>query len=207
MSHVRDQADTQGCRRCHGAGGSRGRSGLRNDSRRPGCHPRVLPPDYRCAPRHRFRCASGMPAGREGAQLEPGWTDRPSGTCGPEGCGWSPGPAGTGGCGWSRGPAGTGGALAYAHVNADGTIDSHSGNITVQRIYSGSYCIGVTGGTPHVAIANLDALMNVGGSVQTGMFMASSCPANARHIFVITRSHGQDGGSPGTDRAFYIIVN
>jgi hypothetical protein len=69
------------------------------------------------------------------------------------------------------------------------------------------YCIGVTGGTVHVAVVSLDSLPNVGGTVQAGVFHASGCPANASDILVITRPQTQDGGIPGADRAFYIIVN
>jgi len=110
---------------------------------------------------------------------------------------------------WSQqgpqGPAGT--ALAYAHVNANGTIDHASANITVERVFDGSYCVGVTGGTVHVAVATLDAFANVGGSVQTGVFSGSDCPENASDIVVTTRPHLQDGGLPGSDRAFHLIVN
>ena len=105
-----------------------------------------------------------------------------------------------------KGPAGT--ALAYAHVKADGTIDHDSGNISVTKVHAGGYCIGVTGGTPNVAVASLDSRANVGGNVQAGVFHASACTASGNNdIFVITREHTQDGGFPGDDRAFYIIVN
>jgi hypothetical protein len=68
-------------------------------------------------------------------------------------------------------------------------------------------CIGVTGGTAHVAVASLDSLENTGGTVQAGVFAASGCPANASNIFVITRPQSQDGGLPGVNHAFYIIVS
>jgi hypothetical protein len=110
---------------------------------------------------------------------------------------------------WSQqgppGPAGT--ALAYAHVNANGTIDSASANIIIQRVFDGAYCVGVTGGTVHVAVATLDARANVGGSVQTGVYSATDCPESADDAFVVTRPHLQDGGFPGSDRAFFLIVN
>ena len=101
----------------------------------------------------------------------------------------------------------TGEALAYAHVNADGTINQDSGNVTVSKVNAGVYCIGVTGGTVHVAVVSLDSLPNVGGTVQAGAFPASGCPASASNILAITRPQTQDGGTPGADRAFYIIVN
>jgi hypothetical protein len=98
--------------------------------------------------------------------------------------------------------------LAFAHVNANGTIDRDSGNITVVKIDAGTYCAAVTGATPKVAVASLDSLANVGGSVQAGVFTASACvPSGVQQIFIITRPQNQDGGSPGQDRAFYLVVN
>jgi hypothetical protein len=107
-------------------------------------------------------------------------------------------------------PATAGAQLAYAHVNADGTIDQDSGNVTVARpdAFPGGYCIGVSGGTAQTAIVSLDSLPNVGGTVQAGVFFASVCLPfpDAHDILVVTRPQAQDGGSPGEDRAFYIIV-
>jgi hypothetical protein len=97
--------------------------------------------------------------------------------------------------------------LAWAYVNANGTIASSSGNVTVANPGPGSYCVGVTGGTAHVAVANLDSLQNTGGTVQAGVFDASGCPANAANILVVTRPQLQDGGLPGINHAFYIMVS
>jgi len=105
-----------------------------------------------------------------------------------------------------KGPAGPG-LLAWAYVNANGTIASSSGNVTVANPSPGSYCIGVTGGTAHVAVASLDSLENTGGTVQAGVFPASICPANASNIYIVTRPQSQDGGLPGVNHAFYIIVS
>ena len=105
-----------------------------------------------------------------------------------------------------RGPAGPG-LLAGAYVNANGTVASSSGNVTVANPSPGSYCIGITGGTAHVAVASLDSLENTGGTVQAGVFPASECPANAQNILVVTRPQSQDGGFPGVNHAFYIIVS
>ena len=69
------------------------------------------------------------------------------------------------------------------------------------------YCIGITGGEVHAAVVSLDALQNLGGTVQAGVFWASGCPENANDILVVTRPHAQDGGFAGADRGFYIIVN
>ena len=105
-----------------------------------------------------------------------------------------------------QGPSGPG-LLAWAYVNANGTVASSSGNVTVANPGAGSYCIGVTGGTAHVAVASLDSLENTGGTVQAGVFAASVCPANASNILVVTRPQSQDGGFPGVNHAFYIIVS
>ena len=122
-------------------------------------------------------------------------------------------PRGTTALTWNqRGPAGPKGAtgpglLAWAYVKANGTVASSSGNVTVANPGAGSYCIGVTGGTAHVAVASLDSLENTGGTVQAGVFPASECPANAQNILVVTRPQSQDGGFPGVNHAFYIIVS
>jgi hypothetical protein len=97
--------------------------------------------------------------------------------------------------------------LAFAHVNANGTIDSDSGNITVVKVDAGLYCAAVTGATPRVAVASLDGRINVGGSVQASVIAASGCPSGAQQIFIVTRPQNQDGGFPGQDRAFYLLVN
>ncbi len=96
--------------------------------------------------------------------------------------------------------------LAYAHVSATGAVSDSSGNITVTKIAAGAYCVGVTGGTVHGAVANLDSLPNVGGYVQTGVFDASGCPSNVSNLLVETRRQNQAGGTPGENRAFYILV-
>jgi hypothetical protein len=107
-------------------------------------------------------------------------------------------------------PAVASAQLAYAHVNADGTLNQDSGNVTVARPdgFPGGYCIGVSGGTAQTAVVSLDSLPNMGGTVQAGVFFASVCIPfpDAHDILVVTRPQGQDGGSPGEDRAFYIVV-
>ena len=129
----------------------------------------------------------------------------PSGPPGAQGPSGEQGPSGADGPSGPPGPAGT--ALAYARVRANGTIDHDSGNISVVNAADGQYCIGVTGGTVHAAVVSLDAQANVGGSVQAGVFAYSLCPGAQDDIAVFTRTHGQDGLLPGTNRAFYIIVN
>jgi hypothetical protein len=129
----------------------------------------------------------------------------PAGATGPTGPIGARGPTGPIGAAGPPGPSGT--APAYAHVHADGTFDQDSGNVTVSKIDAGFYCLGVVGATVHVAVVSLDSLPNLGGTVQAGVFSASGCPANASNIAVITRPQAQDGGLPGEDRAFYIVVN
>jgi hypothetical protein len=124
----------------------------------------------------------------------------PAGPRGPKGATGARGPIGP------QGPAGPG-LLAWAYVNANGTVASSSGNVTVANPGPGTYCIGVTGGTVHVAVASLDSLENTGGTVQAGVFDASGCPADASNIDVITRPQSQNGGLPGVNHAFYIIVS
>jgi len=92
-------------------------------------------------------------------------------------------------------------------VSAAGTVVSSSGNVTVANPDPGSYCIGVTGGTAKVAVASLDASENTGGTVQAGVYDASGCPADASDVYVITRPQDQDGGLPGVDHAFYVIIS
>ncbi len=103
-------------------------------------------------------------------------------------------------------PATADAQLAFAHIQADGTIDHDSGNVTVVKVNSGLYCIGVAGGGVSVAVVSLDSLPNLGGTVQAGVFFASGCPDNASDIVAVTRPQAQDGGVPGEDRAFYIVV-
>jgi hypothetical protein len=56
-------------------------------------------------------------------------------------------------------------------------------------------------------MAVLDAVSNLGGTIQTGVFHASGCPPDAHDIYVVTRPQFQDGGQPGVDRAYYLVVS
>ena len=122
---------------------------------------------------------------------------------GPQGPTGPIGPAGPTGPPGAAGP----GLVAWAYVSAAGTVVSSSGNVTVANPDPGSYCIGVTGGTAKVAVASLDASENTGGTVQAGVYDASGCPADASDVYVITRPQDQDGGLPGGDHAFYVIIS
>jgi len=125
----------------------------------------------------------------------------PTGPQGPTGQAGQTGPTGP------QGLPGSSGVLAWAHVAADGTVLGSSGNVTVFHLFAGEYCVGVTGGTPHAPMAILDSLINVGGTIQAGVFHASGCPDNASNILVITRPQSQDGGTPGADRTYYLAVS
>jgi len=143
------------------------------------------------------------PAGPQGAQGGPG----PAGPQGPQG---GPGPAGPQGSPGPQGPQGPAGtALAFAHVFANGTLDAgQSSNVSVTKPHPGGYCVHVVSGVPRVAVASLDSMPNVGGSVQAAIAAASVCvPDHINTAYVVTRPHAQDGGLNGEDRAFYIIIN
>ena len=131
----------------------------------------------------------------------------PAGPPGPTGPAGPPGPAGPAGPAGPQGPAGT--ALAFAHVFANGTLDpTQSFNVSITKPHPGGYCVHVISGTARVAVASLDSMANVGGSVQAAIAPASVCaPDFANTAYVVTRPHNQDGGLNGEDRAFYIIIN
>ena len=49
---------------------------------------------------------------------------------------------------------------------------------------------------------------NLCGSVQAASSLKRACSGTGNtDIYVVTRNHDQDGGMPGDDKAFYIIVN
>jgi hypothetical protein len=108
------------------------------------------------------------------------------------------------------GPPGPSGTLAWAHVASNGTLLGSSGNVAVARAGPGYYCVAVTGDTAHAAMAVLDANANIGGTIQTAVFFPffpADCPSNAYYILVVTRPQDQDGGLPGADRAYYLVVS
>src|SRR5690349_17871113 len=101
------------------------------------------------------------------------------------------GPQGAQGLTGPAGPPGPSGTLAWAHVAANGTVLGSSGNVTIAHPAAGQYCVAVTGGTVHAAMAVLDALINVGGTIQTGVFHYSLCPSDVHDITVVTRPQSQ----------------
>jgi hypothetical protein len=82
-----------------------------------------------------------------------------------------------------------------------------SGNVTVFHFLPGGYCVGVTGGVSLAAMAVLDAGFNLGGTIHTGVFHVSGCPPDAHDIYVVSRPQFQDGGQPGVDRAYHLVVS
>jgi hypothetical protein len=83
----------------------------------------------------------------------------PKGDPGPAGPKGDPGPAGPKGGPGPAGPAGPGGALAFGHINADGTVDGASShaisNANLTHPAPGVYCINGLSG-PKTAQATLD---------------------------------------------------
>ena len=116
-----------------------------------------------------------------------------------------PGADGAPGAPGPQGPPGV--ALAWAHVRADGTVDQASPNITVAKVASGVFCVGVTNGPVRSAVATIDSLPNRSGAVQVGVFHASGCPDGATDVFVVTRENAALDGLPGQDKAFYLLLN
>ena len=92
------------------------------------------------------------------------------GVAGPTGPTGPAGPAGAAGATGAQGPPGPAGtALAFAHVNADGTVDAANSKGfppgVVSHTATGHYCIGGLGFTPRNAVAsagfNGDAIASV----------------------------------------------
>jgi hypothetical protein len=132
----------------------------------------------------------------------------PTGATGATGATGPAGPTGATGATGATGPQGPAGvALAWARVAADGSIDRDSGNITVAKVNTGTYCVGVAGGTVRSAVATIDSQPNMSGAVQVGVFHATGCPDGATDVLVVTRENAAIGGLPGQDRAFYILLN
>jgi hypothetical protein len=113
----------------------------------------------------------------------------------------------------ATGPAGS--ALAYAHINADGTVDqANSKNVTVPLSAPGQYCLDVTTGErPHNVVASIDAAVGNSG-VYDGIaptlvpdFVAAACaPSTTADAYVDTR----DRTSAFPTRAakpFYVVFN
>jgi hypothetical protein len=94
------------------------------------------------------------------------------------------GPAGSAGPAGAAGPTGpAGSAVAYAHINAGGTLDTaHSKNVSASILGGlGIYCATVT-----VAVSNVTSTVDVGGSGSTGTagdVLAGQDPTNLIGVF------------------------
>jgi NADPH-dependent glutamate synthase beta subunit-like oxidoreductase len=130
---------------------------------------------------------------------------------GPQGLTGKPGVAGAQGTQGATGSAGS--ALAYAHVNADGSLDaSRSKNIasvTKPGGFIGIYCVDVASGTPQNAVVTGEATPS-GGAAQTyGVVRVhpesegTVCAEPNRDAFV--RMHDDTGAQQNT--AFFIVFN
>ncbi len=107
----------------------------------------------------------------------------------------------------------TGGALAYAHVNRDGTLDTAlSKNVAVvpairpTSANEADYCLKVTGNqAPHSAVASLD-LSSSGDkhiAVIVGRDLSSNCQGNADALVATSL----DVVGAQQTNAFYIVFN
>jgi hypothetical protein len=97
------------------------------------------------------------------------------------------------------------GAQAYAHINADGTLDaSHSKNIN-QPFHSGNgtYCVN-SPVTPHNVVATLD---NSFGEIYTflGPNGQSACESDTGDLNILVSTASSTGAI--TDKAFYVAIN
>lgn len=119
----------------------------------------------------------------------------------PKGPAGSPGQAGVQGAKGDQGVAGS--ALAFAHVNSDGTLDAaRSKNVdaTSKSPALGYYCIHTTVTVKH-AVATLDF---DNGEVSVGFSDSfTSCPANTTAVVRTFTSAGSDA----TSKAFFILFN
>lgn len=128
-----------------------------------------------------------------------------TGLAGPPGAAGAAGAAGAPGARGATGPAGApGAALAFADVNANGTIvaGSSKGTVTVTRPQVGIYCVTVAGGK------NLQATLSTEGSADS-IFVSqgtlTGCPASAN--FGVETTAGTGTALTDTDNEFAILVN
>lgn len=110
------------------------------------------------------------------------------------------GPAGPQGAAGPQGPAGTAGsALAYAHINADGTLDAaHSSGVTVANYKhngAGVYCFSGLSFTPHNVVATVDAASggtSMSAVAHVALGAASTCPSGSQ-VAVLTANNNVPG--------------
>lgn len=156
-------------------------------------------------------------AGTQGAQGAPGpdGAQGATGPAGPVGAPGTSGPVGAQGSPGTPGPAGTqgpaGSALAYAHVNSDGTVDlANSRNITQANVtnpQTGVYCFDNLSFTPHNLVATIGGQIG-GGTGPTVPTVIVGVPG-----FSICSSQAQVGmvdpatGGFSRQASFYVSFN
>jgi hypothetical protein len=121
-----------------------------------------------------------------------------------EGPAGAKGPAGPGGPAGPAGPAGApGSALAYAHVKADGTLDTaNSKNVGASKLTAGTgyFCVNASVPVQNVIATPADTI--VGRQIMVGFDdFFTSCPDNAAIVQTFDAT-----GKP-TASAFYIVFN
>jgi hypothetical protein len=122
----------------------------------------------------------------------------PAGSAGPQGPAGPAGPAGP--------PGAAGSAVAYAHINADGTLDAaHSKNVSASsNVGTGVYCATVT-----VNVVNATSTVDTGGNggffgfssvVLAGQdpsgFIGALCPAGSNVIVGVADGGGSNANYP-----------
>jgi hypothetical protein len=125
------------------------------------------------------------------------------------------GPAGAAGAAGARGPTGpqgvagaNGTAIAYARVNADGTVDATNSkgvaSANVTRIGAGAYCFAGLAFTPKSVIATPESPLAAADMVvRVGVGVGPSACAVGTQARVFT-----GGASAGlADQAFYVVLN
>jgi hypothetical protein len=134
----------------------------------------------------------------------------PAGSAGPAG---APGPTGpTGPKGNDGLPGAPGVALAYAHVKADGTLDtSETSNLSsanMRKPGTGIYCIGNTSFTPHNAVATVDSTTADGGATaQVRVTLLPAHPPDCMNAGETIEVKTFSSGSTAGDEPFYIDIN
>lgn len=120
----------------------------------------------------------------------------------------TPGASGTGGPGAQGAPGAAGSALAFARVQANGTVDPNAsrGIVLVAKAGAGIYCLNFTGGTPKNIMATIDISgadsrkARVSGSAIPAA-VTSTCPAGSDMVLATA----QDAVG-NVDLPFYLAV-
>jgi len=116
------------------------------------------------------------------------------------------GPAGPQGAAGAQGPAGS--ALAFVHINPDGTLDAaHSSGVAAANFKhngAGEYCFSGLSFTPKNVVATIDAASgatSTGAVAHVALGTASTCPSGSQ--VAVTTTNNNVAGDDGT----YILFN